>query len=104
MIVLTYGLAFQHLVNDSKWVCRGADEYENYEWHDERPQPTKQQCDAVIPSLLAQREHGAIREQRHQAFIAEADPLFFAWQRGEKTEQEWLDRVDEIRQRYPYPS
>jgi hypothetical protein len=101
-MILTYGMAFQHLVDGAKWVCRGADEYANYEWCDDRPQPTQAECDAVIPTLLAQREHDAIREQRHQAFIAEADPLFFAWQRGEGTEQAWLDKVAEIRARFPY--
>lgn len=29
----------------------------------------------------------------------EADPLFFQWQRGEGTEQAWLDKVAEIKAR-----
>ena len=32
----------------------------------------------------------------------EADPLFFNVQRGEATEQEWLDKIAEIRARFPY--
>jgi len=32
---------------------------------------------------------------------AEADPLFFKWQRGEATQEEWLAKVAEIRQLYP---
>jgi len=42
------------------------------------------------------------KEKRQKAFQDEADPLFFGWQRGENTEQEWLDKVAEIRARYPY--
>lgn len=38
---------------------------------------------------------------RQQAYRDESDPLFFKWQRGEATEQEWLDKVAEIRSRYP---
>jgi hypothetical protein len=38
------------------------------------------------------------------AYQTEADPLYFGWQRGENTEQEWLDKVAEIRARYPYPA
>lgn len=38
---------------------------------------------------------------RQAAYRQEADPLFFKWQRGEATEQEWLDKVQEIRDRYP---
>jgi hypothetical protein len=40
-------------------------------------------------------------EQRKAAYQNEADPLFFKWQRGEATEQEWLDKIAEIKARYP---
>ena len=40
---------------------------------------------------------------RAAAYAQEADPLFFKYQRGEATEQEWLDKIEEIRARYPYP-
>ena len=39
---------------------------------------------------------------RAAAFVAEADPLFFKWQAGEGTEQEWLAKREEIRARFPY--
>ena len=38
---------------------------------------------------------------RHAAYIAEADPLFFKAQRGEVEQQVWLDKVAEIKARYP---
>ncbi len=38
---------------------------------------------------------------RHAAYIAEADPLFFKAQRGEVEQQVWLDKVAEIKLRYP---
>lgn len=37
---------------------------------------------------------------RADAYRTESDPLFFKWQRGESTEQEWLDKVNEIKQRF----
>jgi hypothetical protein len=40
-------------------------------------------------------------ELRRIAYIVEADPLFFKSQRGEATEQDWLDKVNEIKARYP---
>jgi hypothetical protein len=49
------------------------------------PPPTQEQIDAL----------------RKAAYQAEADPLFFKWQRGESTEQAWLDKIAEIRARYP---
>jgi len=41
------------------------------------------------------------KEQRAEAYRHEADSLFFKWQRGEATEQEWLGKVQQIRERYP---
>jgi hypothetical protein len=43
------------------------------------------------------------RAARAAAYQSESDPLFFKAQRGEATEQEWLDKIEEIRARYPYP-
>jgi hypothetical protein len=41
-------------------------------------------------------------EFRKAAYTAEADPINFMMQRGEATEQEWLDKIAEIKTRYPY--
>lgn len=38
---------------------------------------------------------------RGKAYIAESDPIYFKWQRGEATEQEWLNKVAEIKTKYP---
>lgn len=36
-------------------------------------------------------------DQRRRAYEREADPLFFKWQRGEATKEEWLAKVAEIK-------
>jgi uncharacterized protein (DUF1501 family) len=61
----------------------------------------QQAYDAMLAELQEHRNDG-IRIARQQAFQVEADPLFFAWQRGENSEQAWIDKVAEIRARYPY--
>jgi hypothetical protein len=38
---------------------------------------------------------------RQAAYQAESDPLYFKWQRGEATQQEWLGKIAEIKTRYP---
>jgi hypothetical protein len=43
-------------------------------------------------------DHAALRRA---AYVAESDPLFFMAQRGEATQQKWLDKVAEIRTRFP---
>ena len=40
---------------------------------------------------------------REYAYKTEADPLYHQSKRGDATEQQWLDKVAEIKQRYPYP-
>lgn len=42
---------------------------------------------------------------RQAAYQAESDPLFFKFQRDEDgiTKQAWLDKIAEIRERYPMP-
>lgn len=53
------------------------------------------------PSSVETPPQPDYRELRRAAFSAEADPIFFEWQRGESTEQAWLNKVAEIRARYP---
>lgn len=52
----------------------------------------------VVPTRAEQEAN------RQAAYTAEADPLFFKWQAGEATEEEWLAKRQEIRDRYPYPA
>lgn len=52
----------------------------------------------VLPPTTQQ-----VTDLRSEAYRQESDPLFFKSRRGEATEQEWLDKVDEIKARYPYP-
>lgn len=40
-------------------------------------------------------------ELRRESYRDISDPLFFKWQRGEATEQEWLDAVEDIRNQFP---
>jgi hypothetical protein len=59
---------------------------------------------AASPQEIMEREaqQMAQREaQRAAAYRDESDPIFFMSQRGEATQQEWLDKVAEIKARYP---
>jgi len=42
-----------------------------------------------------------VENNRSNAYRNESDPLFLKWQRGEATEQEWLDKIAEIKERFP---
>ena len=57
-------------------------------WEDD-PAPTPEQINAKNEELRA------------EAYRNESDPLFFKWQRGELDKQVWLDKISEIKARYP---
>ena len=54
---------------------------------------------ATIDRLNTERTEA----ERRAAYVAEADPLFFKAQRGEVEQQVWLDKIAEIKARYPKP-
>ena len=58
---------------------------------------------AAIEVALEQAQQTA-QTNRVSAYRTEADPLFFQYQAGEVTKEEWLAKREEIRTRYPYPS
>lgn len=43
------------------------------------------------------------RVARAAAYAAEADPLFFKYNAGEVSKEEWIAKREEIRTRFPYP-
>lgn len=60
----------------------------------------------ATPEETLQRKQGAndaVTQQRLEAYTVESDPIYFESQRGEATFAEWEAKVEEIRQRYPYP-
>jgi hypothetical protein len=76
--------------------------YAGLNWLDESPQPTEAELDAASPAVQVARANEHATAQRAAAYAAEADPLFFYWQAGEGSEEAWLSKRAEIRDRYPY--
>jgi hypothetical protein len=57
----------------------------------------------VVTDMPLEDQIENLKAARAQAYTQEADPLFFKWQRGEVNKSEWSDKVQEIRDRFPYP-
>lgn len=96
-----------HLVPKAEFVIHGdpstAEEYSaQVIWHDARPQPSWADIEANRATVQTTLANEAAQQARANDYRTEADPLFFGYQRGENTEQEWLDKVAEIRARHPY--
>jgi len=87
---------------NERWVLRG-DNYDGLTWLSDTPKPTQAELDAAWPQVQYEQQRAEIETQRRNAYTQEADPLFFSYQRGEATEQDWLDAVESIRTRFPYP-
>jgi hypothetical protein len=55
----------------------------------------------VDQNKVTEIKNQAAEAARKAAYAAEADPLFFKAQRGEVEQQVWLDKIAEIKARYP---
>lgn len=100
--MITIPDALQSLCPGAEWVLRG-NEYSGLEWLDtNQTQPTEAEVSAEVARLQAELPNKIAKQNRADAYKLEADPLFFKAQRGEATQQEWLDKVAEIQARYPY--
>ena len=80
------------------------DTYDGLTWLSDTPKPTQAELDAAWPAVQQARQQKQTDALRHAAYVAESDPLFFQWQRGETTEQAWRDKVAEIQTRYSDPA
>jgi hypothetical protein len=42
------------------------------------------------------------KNNREKAYQLQSDPIFMKWQRQEATQQEWLDKIEQIKLEFPY--
>lgn len=59
--------------------------------------PLPQEEAQEMASIFAANRESA----RKQMYQEESDPLFFKWQRGEATKEEWMAKIAEIKARFP---
>jgi hypothetical protein len=90
------------LYPDAEWTLNANDPAQLV-WLSEGEPPTQSVLDAAWPQVQYDRAYAQVEAERHAAYITDADPLFFKWQRGTGTEQEWLDAVQAVKDAHPYP-
>jgi hypothetical protein len=88
---------------DAEWKLLGED-YAGLTWLSEGEPPTEAELTALWPSVEYEVAHEAVENARQSAYQATADPIFFEYQRGDKTEAEWLDAVQAVKTAHPYPT
>lgn len=86
----------------AEWALSGED-YSGLEWLDDSPKPSQAELEALWPEVEFQVATEQVEQKRQAAYQSEADPLFFKSQRGKASKDEWLAKVAEIDERFPYP-
>lgn len=87
---------------DARWSLTG-DTYDGLDWHGPGNKPTKKKLDDAWPAVEYANAYAAVEAARRAAYTTDADPLFFEWQRGDGTEQAWLDAIAAVKAAHPYP-
>ena len=72
-------------------------------WANDEPEPSEADIKKASAAGAIQREISVVHDARRFEYQHKADPLFFGWQRGENTQQEWLDAIEAIKQNHPMP-
>jgi len=86
----------------SEWVLDG-DDYTGLTWLSSTPKPTKKALEALWPEVQYETAYARVEQARRAEYQATTDPLFFEFQRGDATEQAWLDAVQAVKDANPYP-
>lgn len=86
----------------SEWTLDG-DNYSGLTWLSEGKKPTKKSLEAEWAQVQFEVAYAKVEADRQVAYRLTADPIFFEFQRGDKTEAEWLDAVQAVKDANPYP-
>ena len=98
-----YPAVLAALYPDAEWSLNG-DSYDGLVWLSDSEMPSQEMLDAAWPQVEYDRAYAAVEQERHAAYISDADPLFFKWQRGSGSEQAWRDAVQAVKDAHPYPT
>jgi hypothetical protein len=86
----------------AEWILDG-DEYEGLSWLSDSAKPTQKELEALWPTVQYEAAYAQVEQARAQAYRETSDPIFFQYQRGDKTEAEWLAAVQAVKDAHPYP-
>ena len=62
--------------------------------------PTWSEVEEKVNTYLFNKKINDNKSLRQAAYVTESDPIFFKYQRGEATKEEWLIKIEEIKNRY----
>jgi hypothetical protein len=86
----------------SEWTLDG-DTYAGLTWLSESEAPTLAELESEWAQVQYEVAYDTVEKTRAEAYRQTSDPIFFQYQRGTATEQQWLDSVQLIKDANPYP-
>ena len=86
----------------AEWTLSG-DDYTGLTWLSDTPKPTKKALESLWAEVEYETAYARVEQARQAEYQATTDPLFFEFQRGDVTEQAWLDAVQAVKDANPYP-
>ena len=90
------------LYPEALWSLDG-DNYSGLTWLSDTTKPTAEELQAEWAQVEYETACEQVEADRQVAYRDTADPIFFEFQRGDKTEAEWLDAVQAVKDANPYP-
>ena len=87
---------------DAQWTLNGGS-YSGLTWLSAGKKPTLKALEAEWAQVEYEIAYAKVEADRQIAYRDLADPIFFEFQRGDKTEQEWLDAVQAVKDANVYP-
>jgi hypothetical protein len=102
--VTDYAAVLTALYPGAEWSLN-ANDPDQLVWLSEGDAPTVSELDGAWPQVQYDRAYAEVRAARHAAYAAPDGPdaIFLQWQRGDATEQDWLDAVQAVKDAHPYP-
>ena len=86
----------------AEWTLNG-DDYSGLTWLSDTPKPTKTTLEKLWSEVEYEVAYERIEQARQAAYQQTADPLFFKWQAGTGTKEEWEAERQRIKDANPYP-
>ena len=86
----------------TEWTLNG-DDYAGLTWLSEGEPPTEAELEKLWPEVEYEVAMERVERARAIAYRETSDPIFFEYQRGDKTEAEWLAAVQAVKDAHPYP-
>ena len=78
-------------------------DYDTLEWYSDSAKPTQAELDAQWPQVDYQNQYNAVETTRRTQYEAQSDGIFFEWQRGDNTKENWEAAVQAVKDANPYP-